>query len=149
MVSCLFQRVDLVNCSPCCQLAVCWILSWVRQAVDNRIAFLVSIIFLPSNYRRGEIEQGFCQKGGRVEVLRLLSRRGKGRVRAFISKGGRVDVRLHSMWAAKTTASIQIIFCRVLNTDNMSIVGVTIDYGPFGFLDYYDPNYMSQASGKW
>ena len=22
----------------------------------------------------------------------------------------------------------------VLNTDNMSIVGVTIDYGPFGFL---------------
>lgn len=74
---------------------------------------------------------------------------GKGRVRAFISKGGRVDVRLHSVWAAKTTASIQIIFCRVLNTDNMSIVGVTIDYGPFGFLDYYDPNYMSQASGKW
>lgn len=28
----------------------------------------------------------------------------------------------------------------------MSIVGITIDYGPFGFLDYYDPNYMSQAS---
>lgn len=55
------------------------------------------------------------------------------------------------MWAAKTTASIQTnnFFCRVLNTDNMSIVGVTIDYGPFGFLDYYDPNYISQASGKW
>lgn len=32
---------------------------------------------------------------------------GKGRVRAFVSKGGRVDVRLHSVWAAKTTASIQ------------------------------------------
>lgn len=55
------------------------------------------------------------------------------------------------MWAAKTTASIQTnnFFCRVLNTDNTSIVGVTIDYGPFGFLDYYDPNYISQASGKW
>ena len=27
-------------------------------------------------------------------------------------------------------------FCHgVLNTDNMSIVGLTIDYGPFGFLD--------------
>lgn len=27
-------------------------------------------------------------------------------------------------------------FCHgVLNTDNMSIVGVTIDYGPFGFMD--------------
>ena len=30
----------------------------------------------------------------------------------------------------------------------MSIVGVTIDYGPYGFLDYYDPNYLSQSSGK-
>lgn len=40
-------------------------------------------------------------------------------------------------------------FCRVLNTDNMSIIGVTIDYGPYGFLDYYDPNYLSQSSGKW
>ena len=27
-------------------------------------------------------------------------------------------------------------FCHgVLNTDNMSIVAVTIDYGPYGFLD--------------
>ena len=25
----------------------------------------------------------------------------------------------------------------VLNTDNMSILGLTIDYGPFGFLDFY------------
>lgn len=29
-------------------------------------------------------------------------------------------------------------FCHgVLNTDNMSIVGLTIDYGPFGFLDRF------------
>jgi len=27
----------------------------------------------------------------------------------------------------------------VLNTDNMSILGLTIDYGPFGFLDRFDP----------
>lgn len=27
----------------------------------------------------------------------------------------------------------------VMNTDNMSILGLTIDYGPFGFLDDYDP----------
>ena len=30
----------------------------------------------------------------------------------------------------------------------MSIIGITMDYGPYGFLDYYDPNYLSQASGK-
>ena len=28
----------------------------------------------------------------------------------------------------------------------MSIVGVTIDYGPFGFLDRYDPSYICNAS---
>ena len=39
--------------------------------------------------------------------------------------------------------------CRVVNSDNMSIVGVTIDYGPYGFLDYYDPNYLSQSSGEY
>jgi len=34
----------------------------------------------------------------------------------------------------------------VLNTDNMSIVGVTLDYGPFGFLDAYDPNHICNGS---
>ncbi|XP_048731129.2 protein adenylyltransferase SelO, mitochondrial-like [Ostrea edulis] len=34
----------------------------------------------------------------------------------------------------------------VLNTDNMSIVGVTIDYGPFGFMDKYDPGFICNAS---
>eukprot|EP01026_Neomeris_dumetosa_P044757 TRINITY_DN37913_c0_g1_i2.p2 TRINITY_DN37913_c0_g1~~TRINITY_DN37913_c0_g1_i2.p2 ORF type:complete len:263 (-),score=26.92 TRINITY_DN37913_c0_g1_i2:292-1080(-) len=27
----------------------------------------------------------------------------------------------------------------VMNTDNMSILGLTIDYGPYGFLDKFDP----------
>jgi len=31
-------------------------------------------------------------------------------------------------------------FCHgVMNTDNMSILGLTIDYGPFQFLDAFDP----------
>ncbi len=30
----------------------------------------------------------------------------------------------------------------VMNTDNMSIAGVTIDYGPYAFLDDYDINYI-------
>jgi len=34
----------------------------------------------------------------------------------------------------------------VLNTDNMSILGLTIDYGPFGFLDAYDPEFISNGS---
>ncbi len=38
---------------------------------------------------------------------------------------------------------------RVLNTDNMSIVGLTIDYGPFGFMDRYDPGHVCNGSGEW
>ncbi|MDU4126182.1 protein adenylyltransferase SelO [Pantoea sp.] len=34
----------------------------------------------------------------------------------------------------------------VMNTDNMSILGLTIDYGPFGFLDDYQPDYICNHS---
>lgn len=34
----------------------------------------------------------------------------------------------------------------VLNTDNMSILGDTIDYGPFGFLERFDTHYTPNAS---
>ena len=30
----------------------------------------------------------------------------------------------------------------VLNTDNMSILGITLDYGPFGFMEAYDPAHI-------
>ncbi len=36
-------------------------------------------------------------------------------------------------------------FCHgVLNTDNMSVLGLTIDYGPFGFMDYFDKEYNNK-----
>jgi uncharacterized protein YdiU (UPF0061 family) len=34
----------------------------------------------------------------------------------------------------------------VMNTDNMSIVGLTIDYGPFGFLDEFDAGFICNHS---
>ena len=39
----------------------------------------------------------------------------------------------------------------VMNTDNMSILGLTIDYGPYGWLENYDPGWTpntTDASGK-
>src|SRR5919109_966211 len=33
-----------------------------------------------------------------------------------------------------------------MNTDNMSILGMPIDYGPFGFLDDYDPRFICNHS---
>ncbi|QOY51720.1 protein adenylyltransferase SelO [Candidatus Sulfurimonas baltica] len=45
---------------------------------------------------------------------------------------------------AKTVAKWQSVGFNhgVMNTDNMSIDGRTIDYGPFAFLDDYDANYV-------
>ncbi|PSV18395.1 YdiU family protein [Photobacterium leiognathi subsp. mandapamensis] len=40
----------------------------------------------------------------------------------------------------------------VMNTDNMSILGLTFDYGPYGFLDDYNPGFIcnhSDYSGRY
>ena len=37
----------------------------------------------------------------------------------------------------------------VLNTDNMSIIGATIDYGPYGFMDFFDRHYTPNHSDKF
>ncbi|HEY4102214.1 MAG TPA: YdiU family protein [Gemmatimonadales bacterium] len=34
----------------------------------------------------------------------------------------------------------------VLNTDNMSILGITLDYGPYGWIDRYDPGFIPNHS---
>jgi len=59
---------------------------------------------------------------------------------------------------ARRTASLVALwqcygFCHgVLNTDNMSILGLTIDFGPFGFIDYFDKGFIcnhSDESGRY
>ena len=34
----------------------------------------------------------------------------------------------------------------VMNSDNMSILGLTLDYGPYGFMEAYDPGYVCNHS---
>jgi len=34
----------------------------------------------------------------------------------------------------------------VMNTDNMSILGLTLDYGPFGFMEAFDPGHICNHS---
>lgn len=34
----------------------------------------------------------------------------------------------------------------VMNSDNMSILGLTLDYGPFGFMENYDPSFICNHS---
>ena len=49
---------------------------------------------------------------------------------------------------ARVMAQWQAVgFCHgVMNTDNMSLLGLTIDYGPFGFLDGFDPGHICNHS---
>ncbi|CAK9437067.1 uncharacterized protein LODBEIA_P15120 [Lodderomyces beijingensis] len=48
---------------------------------------------------------------------------------------------------AETTAMCQCygFLNGVLNTDNTSVLGLTIDFGPFSIMDKYDPNYTPNS----
>jgi len=67
-----------------------------------------------------------------------------------VSDSQRYFLLLHNcvLKTAKTIAQWQAVgFAHgVMNTDNMSILGDTIDYGPFGFMDTYNPNFICNHS---
>ena len=52
----------------------------------------------------------------------------------------------------RTTAEMIVHWQRVgfvhgvMNTDNMSVLGLTIDYGPYGWLDNYDPDWTPNTT---
>jgi len=62
---------------------------------------------------------------------------------------------IHFDWFAEIcskTAAMIVHWMRVgfvhgvMNTDNMSILGLTIDYGPYGWIDNYDPNWTPNTT---
>ncbi len=61
---------------------------------------------------------------------------------ALLAEVARHTAELMAQWQA-------VGFCHgVMNTDNMSILGLTIDYGPFGFLDGYDPGHICNHTDR-
>jgi len=58
----------------------------------------------------------------------------------FFAEVVRLTARLIAQWQAVGFSH------GVMNTDNMSIVGLTLDYGPFGFMDDYEPGYICNHS---
>jgi uncharacterized protein YdiU (UPF0061 family) len=59
---------------------------------------------------------------------------------ALLAEIGQRTARLMAEWQAVGFAH------GVMNTDNMSVLGLTLDYGPFGFLDAYDPGFICNHS---
>ena len=65
---------------------------------------------------------------------------------AFFREVCERTARLMGMWQAVGFSH------GVMNTDNMSILGLTIDYGPFGFMDAYEPMFIcnhTDHSGRY
>lgn len=60
--------------------------------------------------------------------------------RLFLNEVTRRTARLMAQWQAVGFSH------GVMNTDNMSILGLTFDYGPFGFMESYDPGYICNHS---
>jgi serine/tyrosine/threonine adenylyltransferase len=70
---------------------------------------------------------------------------------------GAVDVAAWFEAICQRTARLMVEWTRVgfvhgvMNTDNMSILGLTIDYGPYGWLEGYDPDWTpntTDATGR-
>lgn len=68
------------------------------------------------------------------------------RYAALLQEVTRRTAELMAQWQA-------VGFCHgVMNTDNMSVLGLTLDYGPFQFMDAFDPGHIcnhSDTSGRY
>jgi uncharacterized protein YdiU (UPF0061 family) len=99
----------------------------------------------PSFVRFGSFEHWFYQ--GREHELKLLADYVIARCypelqgqpqpyKALLAEATRRTAEMIAWWQA-------VGFMHgVMNTDNMSILGITLDYGPFGFMEAFDPRHI-------
>jgi len=107
----------------------------------------------PSFIRFGLFEH-FCHTGNHAQLKILgdfVIDSYYPQCRTDVRWGGNPYVSLLAHVTERTAAMValwqSVGFCHgVMNTDNMSILGLTIDYGPFQFLDAYDPGHICNHS---
>ena len=95
---------------------------------------------------------------GEVEPLRTLVRFTLERhYPQFVGADGAMDLPAFFAEVCRRTARLVSEWMRVgfvhgvMNTDNMSILGLTIDYGPYGWVEPFDPGWTpntTDAGGK-
>lgn len=117
-----------------------------REAVES--AAVVTRV-APSFIRFGHFEH-FGHRG-QIDALRQLAdfvieqyrpacRKRPEPYAALLDGIAAETARLVAQWQA-------VGFCHgVMNTDNMSILGLTLDYGPFGFMEGFDPSHICNHS---
>lgn len=105
----------------------------------------------PSHVRFGHFE--YLHHSGRPDLVRALADQvialhfpeladGAEPHAAWFEAVVQRTARLIAAWQAAGFAH------GVMNSDNMSILGLTIDYGPFGFLDATDPRFICNHSDQ-
>ena len=125
-----------------------------REAVET--AAVVTRV-APSFVRFGHFEH--FSSNGQIDELRALAEhvlsahfpelqdiQGAARYVALLQEVTQRTAALMAQWQA-------VGFCHgVMNTDNMSVLGLTLDYGPFQYLDGFDANHIcnhSDTSGRY
>jgi serine/tyrosine/threonine adenylyltransferase len=108
----------------------------------------------PSFVRFGNFEIHAAQ--GETETLkRLADHVVTTHFPALLPKIGPPSAQTYARWfeeICRRTARLVVDWMRVgfvhgvMNTDNMSILGLTIDYGPYGWLEGYDPTWTPNTT---
>jgi uncharacterized protein YdiU (UPF0061 family) len=103
----------------------------------------------PSHVRFGSFEV-FFSRGQQEQIATLadyvIARHfpdladNEDKYQLFLNEVTQRTARLMAQWQAVGFSH------GVMNTDNMSILGLTFDYGPFGFMESYDPGYICNHS---
>ena len=104
----------------------------------------------PSFIRFGNFEL-LSARGDRALLAKLVD---FTIARDFPHLHGSIDERRERWFAevCERTAQMVVGWMRVgfvhgvLNTDNMSVLGLTIDYGPYGWLDNFDPHWTPNTT---
>ena len=109
----------------------------------------------PSFIRFGNF-QLFAARGDAENLKRLVD----FTIETYFPHLGKPSKEVYAAWFAEVcerTCKMVVDWMRVgfvhgvMNTDNMSILGLTIDYGPYGWLEDYDPGWTpntTDAQGK-
>ncbi len=104
----------------------------------------------PSFLRFGNFE--IFAARGEVEILTLLA---DYTLRHHFPQLGAPSPETYAAWLTEVCRRTAVLLAHwmrvgfvhgVMNTDNMSILGLTIDYGPFGFVDHFDPDFTPNTT---
>jgi uncharacterized protein YdiU (UPF0061 family) len=124
----------------------------IRESVETAA---IVVRLAPSFVRFGSFE--IFAARGEHDALRILA---DFIIDRFYPECGRGDDRYARFFEAvlKRTARLMAAWQSigfmhgVMNTDNFSILGLTLDYGPYGFMEAYEPNHIcnhSDSGGRY